>query len=72
VPILGIGLVFASARLARAQKAFCAPLCDRGDLNTLDRTMAGCWSPGWQQASDYGHIALGAGAAALLFWDEGF
>jgi hypothetical protein len=47
LPILGIGLVFEGARLVRSQKAFCAPLCDCGDVNALDRTTAGYWSPGW-------------------------
>jgi membrane-associated phospholipid phosphatase len=72
LPILGIGLVFAGARLVRSQKAFCAPLCDRGDLNALDRTTAGYWSPDWQRASDYVLVAIGAGATTLLFVDEGF
>jgi len=72
LPILGIGLVFAGARLVRSQKAFCAPLCDSGDLNWLDRRTAGYWSPGWQDASNYGLLALGVGAAGLLFVDEGF
>ena len=72
LPILGIGLVFEGGRLVRLQKAFCAPLCDRGDLNALDRTTAGYWSPGWQTASDYGLYAIGVGAATLLFADEGF
>jgi membrane-associated phospholipid phosphatase len=76
VPILAIGLVFEGGRLVRTQPAFCgstgAPPCNRGDLNALDRTTAGYWSPGWQTASDYGLYALGVGAATLLFVDEGF
>jgi membrane-associated phospholipid phosphatase len=72
LPILAVGLVFAEARLVRSQPAFCAPLCDRGDLNAIDRTTAGYWSPGWQTASDYGLYAVGVGAAALIFADEGF
>ena len=74
LPILGIGLVFEGARLVRppSQKAFCAPLCPRSDLNALDRTTAGYWSPGWQSASTYGLYAVGVGAATLLFADEGF
>ncbi len=73
LPILGIGLVFESARLFRpqSQKAFCAPLCPVSDLNALDRTTAGYWSPGWQTASDIGLYAIGVGAATLLFADEG-
>ena len=76
VPILAIGLVFEGGRLVRSQPAFCGttagPPCDRGDLNALDRTTAGYWSPGWQTASDYGLYAIGVGAATLLFVDEGF
>ncbi len=72
LPILGMGLVFAGARLVRTQKAFCAPLCDPGDLNSLDRGTAGYWSPGWQKASNFGLLAIGVGAATLLFVDEGF
>ena len=76
LPILAVGLVFAEARLVRTQPAFCgstgAPLCNRNDLNALDRTTAGYWSPGWQTASDYGLYAVGFGAAALIFADEGF
>jgi len=73
LPILGIGLVFESARLFRpqSQKAFCAPQCPTSDLNVLDRTTAGYWSPGWQTASDIGLYAIGVGAATLLFVDEG-
>ena len=75
LPILAVGLVFAEARLVRSQPAYCgptgAPLCNRGDLNALDRVTAGYWSPGWQTASDYGLYAVGVGAAALLFADEG-
>jgi membrane-associated phospholipid phosphatase len=76
LPILGIGLVFEGGRLVRSQPAFCgstgAPVCNRGDLNALDRTTAGYWNSGWQTASDYGLYAIGVGAAALLFVDEGF
>jgi membrane-associated phospholipid phosphatase len=72
LPLLGIGLTFAGARWVRSQKASCGiPPCDPSGLNALDRTTAGYWSPGWQTASDYGLYALGAGAATLLFVDEG-
>lgn len=41
------------------------------DLNSLDRTTAGYWSPRWGTASNVGLISLGVGAAALLVLDEG-
>jgi membrane-associated phospholipid phosphatase len=71
LPVLGIGLVFAEARLFRSQTAFCAPLCDPSTLNAIDRTTAGYWSTNWQRASDYGLYAIAVGAATLLLVDEG-
>jgi membrane-associated phospholipid phosphatase len=72
VPVIGIGIVFAAARRFRSQKAFCAPdMCNRDDLNAVDRVTAGYWSPGWQTASDYGLYGVAVGAAALLLFDEG-
>jgi membrane-associated phospholipid phosphatase len=71
LPVLGIGLVFGEARIFRAQKAYCAPLCDPNTVNSVDRVTAGYWSPGWQRASDYGLYAIAAGAGALLLIDEG-
>jgi membrane-associated phospholipid phosphatase len=72
IPILTVGLVFVGGRFIRTQKAFCAPVCDPADLNALDRTTAGYWSPRWGTASDIGLISLGVGAAALLVLDEGW
>lgn len=72
LPVLGVGLVFAGARLVRTQKAYCAPLCDPSGLNFIDRSTAGYWSTAWQNASNYGLVAVGAGAVTLLFADEGF
>jgi membrane-associated phospholipid phosphatase len=72
LPVLGIGLVFGEARAFRAQKAYCAPLCDATTLNVVDRQTAGYWSPNWQRASDYGLYAIIAGAGATLLLDEGF
>ncbi|HEX7836762.1 MAG TPA: phosphatase PAP2 family protein [Kofleriaceae bacterium] len=71
LPILTVGLVYVSVRFVRNQKAFCAPQCDRNDLNALDRTTAGFWSPNWLLASNVGLVTLGAGAFALLSADEG-
>jgi membrane-associated phospholipid phosphatase len=72
LPVFTIGLVFVSVRFVRTQTAFCAPQCNPGDLNALDRTTAGFWSPGWRTASNVGLIALGGGVAALLIGDEGW
>ncbi|HEY6177960.1 MAG TPA: phosphatase PAP2 family protein, partial [Kofleriaceae bacterium] len=71
VPVLTVGAVFVSVRFIRTQKAFCAPLCPRGDLNALDRTTAGFWSPNWLLASNIGLVATGAGMLALLADEEG-
>lgn len=71
LPVLAIGLVFGEARAFRAQKAYCAPLCDPSTVNPVDRLTAGYWSRGWQRASDYGLYGLGVGAAAVLLIDEG-
>lgn len=71
LPLLGIGLVFGSARLLRGQSAYCAPLCDPGDLNALDRKTAGYWSPGWQLTSDLALSAIAVSAAVWMVADEG-
>jgi membrane-associated phospholipid phosphatase len=71
LPVLGMGLVFVGARLTRIEKAFCAPLCDPSDLNALDRTTAGWWSPAWSTATDFGLYALIGGSLAVLLVDEG-
>jgi membrane-associated phospholipid phosphatase len=71
LPVLTIGLVFVSTRFLRTQKAFCAPLCDRGDLNALDRATAGTWSPRWATSSDVGLWGFAAGVGVLLLADEG-
>ncbi len=72
LPILGVGIVFVSARLTRVQKAFCAPLCDPSTINSLDRTTAGYWSPDWGTATDVGLYAIVAGSLSVLVVDEGF
>lgn len=72
LPVLTVGLVFVGARFLRTQRAFCAPLCDRGDLNGLDRSTAGFWSPAWTNASNVGLVALGTGAELLLVLEGGF
>jgi membrane-associated phospholipid phosphatase len=71
LPVLGVGLVFAGARLIPTQPPFCAPLCQRASLNVLDRLTAGYWSPAWATASDVSLISIGALAAMVLVVDEG-
>jgi membrane-associated phospholipid phosphatase len=71
LPVLGIGLIFGTARLFRTQKAFCAPLCDPSDLNSVDRLTAGFYSTEWATASDLGLYLTAAGAATFLAVDEG-
>lgn len=71
LPILGVGLVFASVRLVRSQTPYCAPLRDPSDLNAFDRVTAGNWNPTWSTMSDIGLYSLAAGAAVVLIADEG-
>ena len=47
IPVLAVGAVFAAARVIRTQKAYCAPLCDRSELNGLDRVTAGRYDTKW-------------------------
>lgn len=71
LPLLGIGLVFAGARLIKTQKAYCAPLCDKNDLNSIDRITAGRYDQNWANVSNYGLYALAIAPAVLLVADEG-
>lgn len=72
LPLLGIGLVMASTRLVRTQPAYCAPLCERAQLNWLDRANAGVYNTGWATASDVGLYGGMMGGVALFLWiDEG-
>ena len=47
IPILAVGTVFALARRTKTQPAFCAPTCNSGSLNALDKLTAGYYSAGW-------------------------
>jgi len=49
-----------------------APLCPRSDLNALDRTTAGYWSPGWQTASGLLASNRHGRGCDLALRDEGF
>jgi membrane-associated phospholipid phosphatase len=71
LPVLTVGVVFAGVRFIQTRTAYCAPLCNRNDLNALDRTTAGRWSPSWLLASNVGLIATSVGALALLSDHEG-
>jgi len=71
LPVLGIGVVLTSAHLIRTQGAYCAPQCNPADLNSLDRTTAGYWSPAWTNASDIAISAMMGGTAIALAVDEG-
>ncbi|MBI2388389.1 MAG: phosphatase PAP2 family protein [Deltaproteobacteria bacterium] len=71
LPALGIGVVFAGARLVRTQKAWCAPRCDEKDLNAFDRLTAGRWDPAWTNVSNIGIAAVIAAPAIYLLADEG-
>jgi len=71
IPVLAVGAVFAAARLIRTQKAYCAPLCDKNDLNGLDRLTAGRYDTSWSFASDMGLYGIGAAAAVVFAADEG-
>lgn len=71
IPVLVMSAVFASSRLFRTQRAYCAPRCDPSELNAFDRQTAGYWSPPWALASDIGALTLSVGAATLLVADEG-
>ena len=71
LPLLGIGLVIASARLVRTQPAYCAPLCDRTTLNPIDGSTAGFYDTAWATASDIGLYGTLGAAAATLALDEG-
>ena len=71
IPVLAVGTVFAAARLIRTQKAYCAPLCDKSELNGLDRLTAGRYNTTWSFASDLGLYGIGLGAAVVFAADEG-
>jgi membrane-associated phospholipid phosphatase len=71
IPVLTAGIVAASARLFRVQKAYCAPLCDPAELNALDRATAGTWNTTWATTSDFALYGLLGSAATILVIDEG-
>jgi membrane-associated phospholipid phosphatase len=71
IPVLAIGTVFAAARLIPRQKAYCAPLCDKSEVNGIDRVTAGRYDTHWSLASDVGLYVTAGGAGLLLLFDEG-
>lgn len=73
VPALGIGLVFATARVIRMQqpqKPYCAPRCDPADLNAFDRLVAGNWNRQWSDISKVAIVVVGAAPIVYLTVDE--
>jgi membrane-associated phospholipid phosphatase len=70
-PLLATGAVFALARRYKSEAASCAPACNSGGLNAIDKLTAGYYSAGWSTASDYLLYGLGAASAITLVADEG-
>jgi membrane-associated phospholipid phosphatase len=82
-PLLTIAAVFGIGRSIRAglAPAYCAPQqgspveqtthCDPQTLNSLDRLVAGRYSPGWNQWSDIGLYSIEALAGAGVLAAEG-
>ncbi len=52
--------------------AHCAPLCDKGAVNTMDRHVAGYFSERWARISDAALLGLLGLGVTALFADEGF
>jgi membrane-associated phospholipid phosphatase len=84
LPVLGVSAVLGGARMARTEgntPAFCVQqipeedrvtvACDPSALNFLDRPVAGRWSQGWSDFTDYMLLGMGAAPVALLWVDEG-
>ena len=78
LPVVGVGLVAALARLIQVNGPNCpmtgpmgAQTCDPNGINALDRLTAGWWSVPWATASDVGLYGILGGAAVLLALDEG-
>jgi hypothetical protein len=71
LPVIGALAVVTVTRLFKAGRASCAPLCDRNDVNPIDRVTAGYYDTRWQRAADAGLYGIIAGAAAVLTADEG-
>lgn len=51
---------------------YCAPVCDRADVNVFDRFSAGWWDVTWSISGDIALAATFVGAAATLWYDGGF
>lgn len=71
VPLLVIPGAISVGWLLNSEQAHCAPLCDAGQVNGFDRSVAGNYSTNWRLASDL--TVAGAAAATLttLFVTEG-
>jgi membrane-associated phospholipid phosphatase len=81
IPVLTFAVVLGGARFARTSTtqppAWCVQIspekvCDKKDLNFVDRPFAGRYAPAWSTASDFGMAALGVAPVLVLTPDQGF
>jgi membrane-associated phospholipid phosphatase len=81
VSLLAVAIVLGGGSMIRtsesASPAYCVTQsdpepCDKADLNPIDRSFAGRYSPGWSDASDYAALALAISPIAVLWPDGGF
>lgn len=74
VPVVAVELALAFSWLLGPQlaPAYCAPLCDRGDLWAVDRIAAGRHNRVWARTGDVGVGLVFAGGLATLLADEGW
>lgn len=71
-PLILIGGALASSFFVKdeAPPAHCAPLCDKADINGLDRWAAGYYSPTWGRIGDVATFStLLIGPAAVLVYE---
>jgi membrane-associated phospholipid phosphatase len=74
VPIVTaeLAISFAWVIASDLEPPYCAPVCDRADVNAFDRFSAGWWDEAWSISGDVTLAATFLGAAATLWFDEGF
>jgi membrane-associated phospholipid phosphatase len=66
-----LSIAFAWVLASDLEPPYCAPVCDRADVNVVDRFSAGWFDRGWSLAGDIGVALAFVGAAATLWIDEG-